>query len=274
MKKPSQIRNYVLLTFSHGELPHRMSICRERIRKRLLTIFPPSSQLIISTERHKGGGFHYHVGLLTYISKNGLKEKLKTAFPEWEGQSFHIAFKKGWASLCSYLSKEDDNFLVWGVTRREVFDLAWQFKNHKKRKAFSGRKAKKKAETRSSLQPKTKTKTKTKTPGQKSQLKPRRTSYRYDLKRMFLYAIVFQTVSAFLRWVFSPPIQQQISSFFPIQQQISSFFFPSPEPSLLSQLRDWWFPAPPPPLAPWEIFFFSLIEPAGLDFYDLVITLL
>lgn len=83
----SHIRRYQMLTLTDAHLSTRAPVSIDTIRKRLLKIYPAETKLIASKERHKNNGFHFHVGLLTYISKNGLEEKVRKALREWGSSS-------------------------------------------------------------------------------------------------------------------------------------------------------------------------------------------
>jgi hypothetical protein len=80
IKTPSHIRKNVLVTMIHAERKDRSAVSRKIIRERLLTIFPHNAIMIMSTERHKDGSPHYHVGLRTFVSQKGLIAKVRRTF--------------------------------------------------------------------------------------------------------------------------------------------------------------------------------------------------
>lgn len=262
---PSHIRRNVLFTLARAENQNsgRRTVCPNTLKSRLLTIFPKETIIIIAKEKHQNGGYHYHAGLMTYMSKHGLEEKLRKAFPEWQGHSLHVCFKKGWSPICSYISLEDEDFLAYGIKRTEVFALAFRFRKHLTRKSppvinEPDKKEKQKGSLKSPPKPKGM--------GRKFQASKvkKRVYWNYWLKRALLFHFIgFLFVCLY-----------EILA--PVRKRLSSFLFPIPEnpPSLLSKFQDWCFPAPPPKLAPWELFLSHFFEPTGLSFYDVMITIL
>lgn len=256
VKVPSQIRQFVLVTLIHAERKDRASVSREMIRDRLLTVFPQNSYIIICTETHKDGSPHYHVGVRTFVSFKGLITKVRSILPEWDGAAIHLEFKRGWPVICSYVSKEDADFLVWGTCRSEVLEQARIYKNHLRRIPMEQPAEGKGVETEGKFVEKQKRTFN----GKAQKWKP--TGYTISKRRIYDF-LFMHVLIAWPIYFFMGKLAEIIS---PIK--IYEFFRP-PKPSFLSQLWYWVFPAPPtPPLSPWEQFLLDQIVPEGLNFYD------
>lgn len=230
--KSSHIRNFVLLTFIHSERQGRSDVTRERIKDRLLKIFHQTKILIISTERHRDGGFHYHAGLFTTVSRHRAKKMLRSAFPEWEGMSIDLQFRRGWPVICAYVTKEDCNFLVWGASRAEILEQARLHKNHRRRKTPPRNK---------------------KTPPNKQNQKSKPEAYRLDFKRKaFLHYLIKSLFGAFVLSLYfyvcrecPKELIEFLSPLIELIEKIVEYFFPSPpplplppEPTTLEKMKD------------------------------------
>lgn len=69
----------------------------------------------MSTEKHKEGGFHYHIGVWNgNASRNTVVAVVRRMFPEFEGRQCNVSSHKGWNTICRYLLKQDECPVVWG----------------------------------------------------------------------------------------------------------------------------------------------------------------
>ena len=132
-KKKSHIRPYILLTLTHAE---RRQIPPQEVITRILGGFSCLS-IVVSTEIHLDGGYHFHVGVYNKdASQKTATKKLRQAFFEFEGRQVNVVFKKGWGPVCYYITKEEKNPVVWGeYTLREILETAQALTNHTKAKA-------------------------------------------------------------------------------------------------------------------------------------------
>lgn len=135
--KPSHIRNFLLITLTHAEREARSAVTREIIKARILELYDKTKIIIIAKEQHEDGGFHYHAGLFTTVSRHRAEKMLRSAFPEWEGMAIDLKMKRGWPVICAYVTKEDRDFLVWGASQEEIWEQARVHKNHRRREAPS-----------------------------------------------------------------------------------------------------------------------------------------
>lgn len=133
------LRQYLLVTLSHSEI---RGVSPVEVCNRLQSVFECQS-IIVSTERHKDGGSHYHVGLkTTSASKNNYRQLVRSVFKEFEGRQCDVQCKKGWGPVCAYLLKEDKHPLVVGeYTVEQIREVAqaWEEKRkpHDNNKVFS-----------------------------------------------------------------------------------------------------------------------------------------
>lgn len=72
---------------------------------RIIALFDFVS-IIIATEKHDEGVFHFHVGILNNnASRHTATKKLRGAFPEFEERQCNASFHKGWGTIFAYLTK-------------------------------------------------------------------------------------------------------------------------------------------------------------------------
>ena len=132
--KKNHIRHFLLITLIHVERGARSAVTKEIIKERVLRLYKDTKTIIISIEPHRDGGLHYHAGISTRVSRHTAAKMLRSVFPEWGGMSFDLQFRKGWPVICSYVTKEDPNFLVWGASRADILNLARLHRNHRRRR--------------------------------------------------------------------------------------------------------------------------------------------
>lgn len=114
------LRPYILLTLINVE--SRIQD-KSKIIERIINLFSCKS-VVLSTEKHEDGkGEHYHVGIwATNASKNTVRKRLRSSFPEWDGRSLDISLHKGWGTICEYILKVDQTpGLCCKGSRREFF---------------------------------------------------------------------------------------------------------------------------------------------------------
>lgn len=191
------------------------AITKKIIQNRILRLYEDTKTIIISTEPHRDGGLHYHVGVLTTVSRHTAAKELRSVFSEWDGMSFDLTFHKGWAVICWYLTKADKNFDVWGDSRAEILRLARAHKNHRRR------------------DPRPK-------PKQKS--KPDAYRLACQSKKNFLLRTLPKMLFGPLVYTIFFNLGEIMQSVYPLIEKIRDFFFP-PEPSTFEKMKKLFFSA-------------------------------
>lgn len=108
------LRPYILLTLSHAEAENRASVNCKVIVERITEVLRCSA-LIVAKEKHQAEGFHFHIGIeSTNASRNTATRLLRDTFPEFDGAQCSVKFHKSWATICAYVTKEDNKPLLWG----------------------------------------------------------------------------------------------------------------------------------------------------------------
>lgn len=113
------IRQFFLVTLI--DTGSREHLDKELIEKRMLQLYRCVQRMlqlyrckaiIVATEKHLKERRHYHVGVWAYkASKKNFHKLIKKAYPEW---TVNVSYRKGWGTLCSYVSKLDEDPFVWG----------------------------------------------------------------------------------------------------------------------------------------------------------------
>lgn len=71
--------------------------------------------IVVATETHEDGGYHYHVGVLNEnASRYKCFKQIRALFPEFEGRQINVKVHKGWGIICRYIPKMEKNKVVWG----------------------------------------------------------------------------------------------------------------------------------------------------------------
>lgn len=73
----------------------------------------------------------------TSASKHTLTKRVREGFPEWDQYACNVRTHKSWATVCSYLLKEDKSPLVVGkeYCLKQLKEIAEAKKSHRKRGA-------------------------------------------------------------------------------------------------------------------------------------------
>uniref|UniRef100_A0A7N0UNL0 Replication protein n=1 Tax=Kalanchoe fedtschenkoi TaxID=63787 RepID=A0A7N0UNL0_KALFE len=138
LRKTKTVREFILVTLIHAE--NRPFTDTRTIISRVRDLFQCRA-IAIAKEVHKStegddSGEHFHIGIWAMdASKNNLRKKIRSLFPEWKGRAIGISVHKGWGSICRYITKEDQKPIVWGeFTQQQILSIA---EAHKKKKAMN-----------------------------------------------------------------------------------------------------------------------------------------
>lgn len=123
-------RKYILVTLSHTEKRQVSPIMAlDRIRKKFQCV-----AVVIAQETHNTQGIHYHIAIISKnASKNNATRIIRSIFPEFEGRQCEVRYHKGWGTMCTYVTKEDKEPLVWGeYTKNDILSVAENTKKKRK----------------------------------------------------------------------------------------------------------------------------------------------
>lgn len=128
-----------MVTMIHTERNNRDRVTVQIIGTRFEVLFHRNA-IVISTEMHKDGTYHHHVGISNEnASKNisgdlerQLVERIRAKFPEWEGRSINVSTQRSWKGILAYVTKFDKNPYILGQqTKNEILYIAECYENNK-----------------------------------------------------------------------------------------------------------------------------------------------
>lgn len=125
------LRPYILITLGHAE--QRGHFTPEQLQQTVRRLFQCSS-IVISKEKHQEDGWHIHIAIKnSTASKNNATNKIRQAFPLFDGRQCNVTFHKGFANMIGYVTKQDKEPYVWGeLTKDEILNIGENARRKKK----------------------------------------------------------------------------------------------------------------------------------------------
>lgn len=118
------LRPYLLVTLSHAERGERAKITKEECARRIRDIFDCKA-ILVAKEAHttEPGTFHYHICIhCTNASRYTYLQKIRKAFPEFDGASIDVATHQSFSTAIAYATKNDEERgdpIDWDLVREE-----------------------------------------------------------------------------------------------------------------------------------------------------------
>lgn len=128
--KSDNYRPFLLITLAHAET---RNISEKEVLERVLKCFGCTA-IVVAKETHQDNGFHFHIAVHTKdASRYTASKKIRAIFTQFEGRQCDVQFKKAWAPMCAYVTKENKEPLVWGqYNLKQILQAAEAHQKHKK----------------------------------------------------------------------------------------------------------------------------------------------
>lgn len=126
----STLRKYLFIRLKGAD---KHDLTCDNIEKRVKSAFT-CRVIIIGYDIEVFRSYDIYIGIYTTdASKHLLKKKIRSLFPEFDGQDLDVKAHKGWGIICLRMTDEKKNLFVCGDQNlTDVFELARASRKHQK----------------------------------------------------------------------------------------------------------------------------------------------